>query len=235
MQTLNYTPTERITVNKTVNRLDYIVSKCLGKVVLDLGCFDETATVKENSGNYLFEEISKVSKTHIGIDNSTLLPPNGIKFGENVAILFGSVYDLDKIPELEKHNFDVIIAGELIEHLPDTLRFLTDLKKLYPGKKLLCSTPNTTSLSNMILSLFNRESCHKDHLQVYSYKSLSTLCRVAGFKQWTIIPYHVKYTEMIMAAKQPQKAIVQASESIINVLENIFPMTAGGYILEIDL
>jgi hypothetical protein len=38
-----------------------------------------------------------------------------------------------------------------------------------------------------------------------------------------------------MAAKQPQKAIVQASESIINVLENIFPMTAGGYILEIDL
>ena len=142
---------------------------------------------------------------------------------------------MDKIPELEKHNFDVIIAGELIEHLPDTLRFLTDLKKLYPGKKLLCSTPNTTSLSNMILSLFNRESCHKDHLQVYSYKSLSTLCRVAGFKQWTIIPYHVKYTEMIMAAKQPQKAIVQASESIINVLENIFPMTAGGYILEIDL
>jgi len=235
MQTLNYTPTERITVNKTVNRLDYIVSKCRGKVVLDLGCFDETAMVKENSGNYLFEEISKVSKTHIGVDNSTLLPLNGIKFSENAEILFGSVYDLDKIHELEKYNFDVIIAGELIEHLPDTLSFLTDLKKLYPGKKLICSTPNTTSLSNMILSLFNRESCHKDHLQVYSYKSLSTLCRVAGFKQWAILPYHVKYTEMIMAAKQPQKAIVQASESIINVLENIFPMTAGGYILEIDL
>ncbi|OAQ41822.1 hypothetical protein A5893_01515 [Pedobacter psychrophilus] len=235
MQTLNYTPTERIIVNKTVDRLNYILSKCLNKVVLDLGCFDETATIKENSGNYLFEEISKVSSVHIGIDNSSLLPEEGIKFGEKAEILFGSVYDLDKIPALANYNFDVIVAGELIEHLPDTLRFLNDMKRLYSGKKLICSTPNTTSLSNILLSVFNRESCHIDHLQVYSFKTLTTLCRLAGFKNWAIFPYHVRYTEMIMAAKQPQKTIVKASESIINGLENIFPMMAGGYILEIEL
>lgn len=235
MQTLNYTPTERISTNKTVDRLSYIINQCQNKVVLDLGCFDETATIKERSGNYLFEEISKVAASHIGIDNSTLLPLEGIKFANNSEILFGSVYDLETIPTLEKYNFEVIIAGELIEHLPDTLRFLTDMKRLYPGKKLICTTPNTTSLSNILLSIFNRESCHVDHLQVYSFKTLTTLCRLAGFKNWTIFPYHVKYTEMIMSAKQPQKTIVKTSESIINVLENIFPMTAGGYILEIDL
>lgn len=235
MQTLHYTPTERIAVHKTVERLAYIVRQCISKNVLDLGCFDETATIKENSGNYLFEEISKVSAIHIGVDNSKLIPLSGLKFGNNAEILLGSVYDLDKIPALEKYNFDVIIAGELIEHLPDTLKFFNDMKRMFPGKKLICSTPNATSFSNMLLSLFNRESCHIDHLQVYSYKSLTTLCRLADFKSWEIIPYHVKFTEMIMAAKQPQKTIVKTAESIINGFERFFPMTAGGYIIEIEL
>ena len=125
---LNYIPTEKLEVKKPVERVKYITNICINKNVLDLGCFDETALIKENSANYLFQQISNVSAVHIGVDNSKILPPEGINYSENVKILHGDIYDLNQLG-LEKYNFDIIIAGELIEHLPNTLQFFLNLKR----------------------------------------------------------------------------------------------------------
>lgn len=234
MNKLSYTPTEKIYIKKPVNRVSYISNASINKNVLDLGCFDETALIKEESVSYLFKQISNVSAAHIGVDNSNLLPAEGISFGKHIKILKGDVYDLEKL-ELGKYNFDLIIAGELIEHLPDTLSFFKKMKQDFNGKRMICSTPNATSFSNMVLSLFKRESCHVDHYQVYSYKTLNTLCRTAGFKHWEIIPYHVKYTEMMLKAKGPKKQAIKLSENIINITEYLFPLTGGGYIIDIEI
>lgn len=231
---LSYTPTEKIHIKKPVNRVSYISNASINKNVLDLGCFDETALIKEESVNYLFKQISNVSTVHIGVDNSKLIPNEGIGFGEQIKILRGDVYDLEKL-NLGEYNFDLIIAGELIEHLPDTLGFFKKMKHDFDGKRMICSTPNATSFSNMALSLFKRESCHIDHLQVYSYKTLNTLCKTAGFRHWEIIPYHVKYTEMILKTKGPKKQAIKLSEKIINITEYLFPLTGGGYIIDIKI
>ena len=231
---LNYTPTEKLAVKKPVERVSYIANICINKNVLDLGCFDETALIKENSSNYLFQQISAVSKLHIGIDNSKLLPPEGITYSENVKILHGDIYDLNKMG-LEQYNFDIIIAGELIEHLPNTLAFFQNLKRDSAGKRIICSTPNTTSFSNMVLALFKRESCHIDHYQVYSYKTLNTLCKTANFKSWQIIPYHVKFTEMMMRSSGFKKILIKFSEKMINGIEYLFPLTGGGYLIDIEI
>ncbi len=231
---LNYNPTEKLSVRKPVERVKYITNICINKNILDLGCFDETALIKENSTNYLFEQISKVSALHIGVDNSKLLPPEGLVFSETAKILQGDIYDLNQLG-LQQYNFDVIVAGELIEHLPNTLQFFLNLKRDFDGKRIICSTPNTTSFSNMLLALFKRESCHKDHYQVYSYKTLNTLCKTANFKSWQIIPYNVKYTEMIMRTGGLKKQAVQLSEKVINGIEYLFPLTGGGYILDIEI
>ncbi len=232
MATLSYTPTEKISVNRPVSRVGYITRACVNKKVLDLGCFDETALVKENTGNYLFNEISKVSSLHIGVDNSALLPPEGLIFTDTIKILRANIYELDTL-DINNIDFDVIIAGELIEHLPNTLDFFAVLKKKFAGKRLICSTPNATSFSNMVLSLSKRESAHIDHLQVYSFKTLNTLCKVAKFADWQIIPYHVKFTEMIIRSGGIKKQMVNMSESIINGIEKLFPMTAGGYLIDV--
>jgi SAM-dependent methyltransferase len=234
MANINYTPTEKLVVNKTVSRIDFITNACINKSVLDLGCFDETALIKENTGNYLFSQISNVSAIHIGVDSSKLLPDEGIIFSDTIKICKGDIYSLEKL-DLNNVDFDVIIAGELIEHLPNTLDFLRLLKKNYQGKRLICSTPNATSFSNILLSFFKRESAHIDHLQVYSFKTLNTICRIAGFKEWQIIPYHVKFTEMKLRAGFGKRKMVQLSENIINSIEQIFPMTAGGYLIDIVL
>lgn len=234
MKNLNYTPTEKIKIARTVNRIDYITNASVNKTVLDLGCFDETALIKEESVNYLFKRISEVCENHIGVDNSELLPAHGLSFAENIKIISGDVYELDQLG-LRNYNFDLVIAGELIEHLSDTLRFFRNMKRDFAGKRLICSTPNATSFSNMVLSLVNRESCHIDHYQIYSYKTLNTLCKKAGFNHWDIIPYYVKYTEMIMATRGLKRQAVKVSEKAINAIEYIFPMTAGGYIIDIKI
>jgi hypothetical protein len=231
---LTYTPTEKLEVKKPVERVKYITNICINKNVLDLGCFDETALIKENSTNYLFQQISTVSSLHIGVDNSKLLPPEGITYSENVKIMHGDIYDLHKMG-LEKYNFDVIIAGELIEHLPNTLQFFLNLKRDFVGKQIVCSTPNATSFSNMVLALFKRESCHIDHFQVYSYKTLNTLCRNAQFKSWEIVPYNVKFTEMIMRSTGIKRQIIKFSEKVINAIEYLFPLTGGGYLINIKI
>lgn len=234
MKELVYTPTEKLDIQRPVQRIKYIANICINKNVLDLGCFDETALIKENSGNYLFDQISNVSKLHIGVDNSRLLPDEGITYSPNVKILKGDIYDLAKM-DLEADHFDVIVAGEVIEHLPNTLQFFQNLKRDFNGTRLICSTPNTTSFPNMLLSLFKRESCHIDHYQVYSYKTLNTLCLRAQFKSWRIIPYHVKFTEMIMAAGPGKRQLVQFAEKTMNGLEYLFPLTAGGYLLDVEI
>lgn len=231
---LSYTPTEKLAVKKPVERVKYITNICINKNVLDLGCFDETALIKENSTNYLFQQISNVSALHIGVDNSKLLPPEGITYSENVKILFGDIYDLNKLG-LAQYNFDIIVAGELIEHLPNTLEFFLNLKRDFSGKRIICSTPNTTSFSNMVLALFKRESCHVDHYQVYSYKTLNTLCKTAKFKSWQIIPYHVKFTEMIMRSGGIKKQLIKLAEKTINGTEYLFPLTGGGYLIDIEI
>jgi hypothetical protein len=231
---LSYTPTEKLIVKRPVERVKYITNICINKNILDLGCFDETALIKENSTNYLFQQISNVSALHIGVDNSKLLPVEGISYSETAMILQGDIYDLNQLG-LQQYNFDVIVAGELIEHLPNTLQFFLNLKRDFNGQRLVCSTPNTTSFSNMLLALFKKESCHIDHYQVYSYKTLNTLCRTAKFKNWQIIPYNVKFTEMIMRSNGLKKQIIKLSEKMINGIEYFFPLTGGGYIVDIEI
>lgn len=230
MQTLKYVPLEKIKIIRLVKRIDFVTSNCVGKNVLDLGCYDETALLKKNSGMWLHEQIAKVAKYVYGIDNSDSLKDNQVSVSQNSKISYGDVTDLKK---LEDFSPDIIIAGELIEHLSCALDFLKRIKNLYSGKQLICTTVNAASFTNSVLSLMKRESCHKDHLQVYSYKTFNTLCILAGFEDWEIFTYHIYFTEMILQSKGIKKLIVKIAEKIVNIFEFVFPLASGGLIMHV--
>ena len=231
MNDLKYTPLEKIRVGRPVNRIKYISGACNDKAVLDLGCFDETALTKKNTGTWLFEEISNVSRKHTGVDNSQLIPPEGIVYSEKARILKGNIFAFDYSSE----NPDVVVAGELIEHLPNSLELFGLMKKHFPGRRLICTTPNATSISNAVLAMGGRESTHCDHSQIYSYKTLNTLCRLAGFKSWEIRPYYVKYTEMILNSGFPVNTIARFAQGTINCLEFLFPLLSGGLLIDAEI
>lgn len=231
---LKFTPLEKIRIKKPVDRLSYVPQFCKDKRVLDIGCYDETAIKsKKDSGYWLHGLISKVAKKVIGIDSSEQIRSE-IKTGPKSKIIKKDLYDLDK-DFAAINKIDVIVAGELVEHIPDVSKFLQLMKKLYPGKALILTTPNATSFSNILLAFFNRESSHKDHIQVFSYKTLYVLSIKNKLKKFRIAPYHVKFTEMYLNSPIIVGIFIRIAEKIINIIENIFPLVSGGYIVNAEL
>jgi trans-aconitate methyltransferase len=229
---LSYTPLERLQVPRPVDRVAWIAERCRSKAALDLGCFDETALVKEGTQHWLHGRIAQVARSVTGIDSSSKLPCEGVITGPRSRIIRGDVNALDQ-EMLRNLDVEVIVVGELIEHLPDTVHFLRQLKALFPGRELIATTPNATSLANVLLGALSRESTHGDHLQIYSYKTLNTQCLRAGFGAWTIIPYYVYFTEMILRSHGMKRLLVGAVERVVNAAEYCLPMLSGGLILHV--
>jgi len=231
---IKFRPLEKLKAQKPVDRLLYISKFCKNKKVLDIGCYDETAIKsKKDSGYWLHGLISKVAKKVIGIDSSDQITSE-IKTGSRSKIIKKDLYDLDR-SFAGANKVDVIVAGELIEHIPDVSKFLQLMKGLYPGKTLLLTTPNATSLTNVLLAFFDRESSHKDHIQIFSYKTLYALSIKNNLKKFKIIPYHVKFTEMYLNSSKVKGFFIKLIEGMINFWESIFPMLSGGYVVKIEL
>ena len=235
MQKLNYTALEKITVKKPTNRLDFIAKSSIDKYVLDLGALDETAyELKQNTTSWLHQRIAEKAKFVRGIDNSTILAGENLTPFSNSIIQQGNVYDLE--PIVNKHGVpDLIVAGELIEHLPNCLEFLQTLKSIpsLKGTRFIFTTPNACSLHNAIIGLFKRESTHEDHLTILSYKTLNTLCQRAEFTSWNLQPYYMKFPEMISKTTGVARWSTVGFEKFINVNERFFPLLSGGWVADV--
>jgi hypothetical protein len=235
---LEYTPLERLKVSRPVDRVDFIGRACEGFRVLDLGAMDETAwAAKRGRGTWLHEEIGSGALAVDGIDNSALVPAEGLRTGPNATIRRGDITDPDLLVATLAHAPDVVVIGELIEHLENPLQFLKRLAAIdrLAGKTLILSTPNATALHNVLVGLAQRESTHRDHLYIFSYKTLATLCTRAGFHEWEIIPYYSRFTEMQERHLGVLRLAVRATQRLVNMFEWLFPLLSFGYIVRIRL
>lgn len=232
--TLRYTHFERLPIPAPVDRLAYIAERCRGRRVLDLGCLDETALVKRDTAHWLHGRIAAVASEVLGIDLSESLPGDGLRTANNARIIRADASDPTPAAT-GGFSPEVIVAGEFIEHLPCPLAFLSAIKRHYPGTSLILSTPNGCSLSNCLLGVLRREVQHPDHLHVFTFKTLNTLCMRAGFADWTILPYRFFATEMILRSRAPLKYAAITAERTLRGLERIVPALGFGYIVDIHV
>jgi 2-polyprenyl-3-methyl-5-hydroxy-6-metoxy-1,4-benzoquinol methylase len=231
---LSYEPLEQLVVPAPVQRLDWIVDRCTGMRVLDLGCYDdETAFTKLSAQHWLHERICLVAAYVLGVDSSEKVPVEGLRMGPNAQIIRTDVNELAEIKAALTEDLDVIVAGGLFEHMANTLDFLRQLKRSFPGKQLIASTPNASSLTNSLLALTGRENSHKNHLQVYSYKTLATLCRNANIQSFRIVPYHQHYSDGFLRSDGHWRLGVQMAEVTVKLAESLFPLLSGGLILHV--
>ncbi len=235
---LRYVPLERIPISRPVNRIAFIARSCAGRQVLDLGAMDETAwKAKQGRGTWLHEAIAAQAQRVEGVDNSALVSAGGLTTADNAVIRQGDVNRVDALLRTAIEPPDVIVAGELIEHLENPLQFLRQFAgiKRLSGKTLILSTPNASALHNFLIGAMCRESTHRDHLCILSYKTLSTLCTRAGFTGWEIIPYFAKFDEMKQRHAGVVRFAVSLVQGVINSFEWMFPLLSFGYIVRIRL
>jgi SAM-dependent methyltransferase len=234
VQALTYETLERVRVDKPVDRLEFISELCRGKKVLDLGCLDETAAVKRDTEHWLHGRIGRVAAKVVGIDSSEHVPPEGLETGPNSKIYRGDATDPD--PKLlVDDDVDIIVAGEFIEHIDGPLEFFRTMKRRFPGRELIISTPNGVAFANTLLGLAGREAQHPDHVQIFTFKILNTLATRAEFEAWEIRPYRFYATEMILSSSGGKRALSIFVQFVVRTVERMFPLLSFGYVMRARL
>ena len=146
-----------------------------GRDVLDLGA---------GSGfwraDWIHAQIREVASLCIGVDHEQEYVANSRELGAEV--IQGDVENLDL-----GRLFDVVFAGELIEHLSNAGRFLETCEKhLRPGGLILITTPNAFSLSNLIRRGFQNVPPNPDHTAWFCSSTLTQLVMRYGFEDSAI-------------------------------------------------
>lgn len=160
-----------------VQRVDFIKEKCAGKKVLHLGCTDYPFTEFRYKDNSLLHfELQETAAELYGFD----FDQKGIDILSNAGVKNLYRADLEKLEEVElNETFDVIVAGEMIEHLSNPGLFLRGIKRFMNEQtELIITTINAYSgMRFFIYGLRGRggfaEPVHPDHVAYYSYKTLS--------------------------------------------------------------
>ncbi|GAB6272763.1 MAG: hypothetical protein STSR0003_26140 [Smithella sp.] len=132
-----------------VDRNAFFLSRCCGKKVLDLGCVQHTSKWALNNPNWLHKKIYDHAEYVLGIDwlEDDVLELNRLGFN----IISG---DVTKPLELNE-KFDVIIAGNLIEHLSNFDGFFLNLDNwLVQNGEVLISTANPFYMDQYFYSAF---------------------------------------------------------------------------------
>jgi hypothetical protein len=90
---------------------------------------------------------------------------------------------LDAEPRILSEPFDLLLLTEVLEHLNNPGRFLEAIQPLFrPHTELLITTPNSTSLSNIIANLHHTEAVHPEHNYWFSYHTLGSMLNKYGYQ-----------------------------------------------------
>ena len=168
------------------------------------------------------------------MDASAKITDAGLITAPNAAIYRGDGID-PQVAALDDGAIDIITAGEFIEHIEQPLVFFAAMKRRFAGRELIISTPNGLALANTLLGLAGGEAQHPDHIHLFTYKVLNTLCLRAGFAEFEIIPYRFYATELLMNSRGAKRLAVALGERMVRAGEWCFPLLSFGYIVRISL
>jgi 2-polyprenyl-3-methyl-5-hydroxy-6-metoxy-1,4-benzoquinol methylase len=87
------------------------------------------------------------------------------------------------IPDTERARYELVVAGEVLEHVPDADAFLRGCRRLLsPGGRVCVTVPNACSPKIGLRALAGREMIHPDHRTYYGPRTLARTLRGAGFE-----------------------------------------------------
>lgn len=140
-----------------------------------------------STDTWLHEKLMKVATRVVGVD----IDRTGIENlrSRGIPDLFVGDAEHLETSSLPDIDYDIVVAGEVIEHLANFGLFLTGVRRLMrQNTVMVISTPNALRLENFLLTGAGWEMCHPDHYCCFSpFTFESTLTRT-GFR---IVERHV--------------------------------------------
>jgi SAM-dependent methyltransferase len=169
---------------KLVQRVDFIKEVCAGRKILHLGCTNWPYTqVAIDNDMLLHFELKSIASELYGFD----FDQEGINLLSAAGVDNLYQADLESLGDVDlSDTFDVIVAGEIIEHLNNPGLFLSGIKRFMNEEtRLVITTINAYGAARgFIYALRGKsginEPVHPDHVAYYSYRTLKLLIERAG-------------------------------------------------------
>ena len=168
-----------------------------GRDVLDLGCRDGALTQAYAGGNAI-----------VGVDADREALAEAQKLGIETRWA-----DLDDALPFEAGTFDVVVAGELLEHLRDPRRVVSEvLRVLRSGGTFVGSVPNAYRLKNRLRFLTGRKPENDPtHLQMFAPADIRAF--LDGFEDvhlhliaGRLVPLHARLfaNDIVFSGRKPR-------------------------------
>lgn len=185
-----------------LDRTEYILAACRGKRVLHLGCADSPYTLdKLRSGRLLHTRLLDVSLDLWGLDTDK--DAIQVLLDHGMANVFGGRTEDDHL-DVPTGYFDLVLAGEIIEHVDNPGLFLQSLKRfLSKDGSVIVTTPNAYCLYRILIYFFRgRDNVHPDHNFWFSRQVLTTLLHKQGYRVREFAFYPI-YREEVAGVSAP--------------------------------
>ena len=154
------------------SRTGYIASLCAGKRVLDIGVVDHTL----GRGMTMHRAVAESAAYCLCIDILPAAIEEMRRQGFNVRLCDITRDSLDE-------KFDLVIAGEVIEHLGNSAGLIEAAARLLlPGGRLILTTPNPYYLARIRDGLRGDVRESVDHVGLHWPSGIAELCERAGLR-----------------------------------------------------
>jgi 2-polyprenyl-3-methyl-5-hydroxy-6-metoxy-1,4-benzoquinol methylase len=152
------------------DRLDVVMPLLRGGSLLDVGCAS-----RYGRPDWLHGLLATEIPDLVGLDIDEGTVKKLQSEGYDVRKADARDFDLGR-------RFEVVFAGELIEHLDDVRGFLTSVRRhLAPGGRLVLTTPNAFYVANFVYRWGGHGQVHPEHTCWYCEDTLRRVLAVNGF------------------------------------------------------
>jgi 2-polyprenyl-3-methyl-5-hydroxy-6-metoxy-1,4-benzoquinol methylase len=210
------------------DRERFIAKACENRSILHLGCAGWPLTEESlRDGTLLHLALSKVSARAFGID----LCEQGLSVLRNHGFTDLIRWDVEEIGQLSLETPpDVIVAGEILEHLSNPGLFFQGVSKLmkHSGCILIVTVPNAFSFRHFASLMFRKiELVMPDHTAYYSFKTLSELINRQGLR----VREFYNYTEV----SKKSSPVNRFAKRLLNAtVMKVFPQLSEGIIAVVE-
>ncbi|MFN8037866.1 MAG: methyltransferase domain-containing protein [Acidimicrobiales bacterium] len=174
--------THKLPKARLVDRIDYLRQQARGRRVVHVGFVDTGCRdMQDQAGTWLHGHLEEVATSLVGIDVNEVGVKEAVEAGYEAYAV--DCRDREAVEALGIEPAQIVIAGEVIEHLDDPGGFLEGLHNLVaPGGMLVVTTPNAYGLFNVFASLGMREINHPDHVVMFTWRTLSNMAARHGWE-----------------------------------------------------
>ena len=166
------------------DRISLLEEMARDRRVIHIGCVDHLEVLEEKitAGIWLHGRLLAVSRRCVGID----IDRAGIERLRELGIPDVIAADVTRTmpPEVTAEEWDLIVLGEVLEHVDDPVGFLSAIRSGLEGRaaQIVVTVPNALSVTNALWMIRGREVINSDHRFWFTPYTLAKVMTRAGIE-----------------------------------------------------